>query len=204
MGDLGALLSTLFESKTISPSFKIPHVLYTLLILGTSKGLGRYRIKNEIGLGEGATKTLLIHLKDAGIINSDNIRQKGHHLTEKGIKIYEDLNSRISLPQEIQNPGNQFVVGQVAVFTIIKKGALKAQFVLDITHRDEAIKIGGSGATVVEFDGLNFIFPDKNPLTLPILLKGIEQGDLLCIGGGQSVTYATLAMLAATISLIEL
>jgi hypothetical protein len=35
-------------------------------------------------------------------------------------------------------------------------------------------------------------------------LKGIEAGDLLCIGGGQSVTYATLATLAASINLIDL
>jgi predicted transcriptional regulator len=204
MGALGTLLSTLFESKTISPTFKIPHVLYTLFILGTGKGVGRYRIKNEIGLGEGATKTLLIHLKDAGIINSDYIHQKGHHLTEKGKKIYEDLISRISFPQEVENPGNKFVVGQIAVFSIIKKKAVKSQIVLDITHRDEAIKIGGTGATVVQFDGVNFIFPDKNPLQLPVLLKGIEAGDLLCIGGGQSVTIATLATLAASINLIDL
>jgi predicted transcriptional regulator len=195
----------LFDSKTIPPSFKMPHLLYALyLIGGAPDGVGRYRIKKEIQLGEGSARTLLGHLKDAGMIDINEKNQKGHILTAKGQQIYLELLDRISYPQEITNTGNKFVVGNAATYVLLKHKHLKPNLILDIRPRDEAIKIGGTGATVVRYTGTEFQFADSTPLPFPIPLDNLLKGDLLVLGGGTHKNQAILATLAAALLLVDL
>lgn len=92
-------LKPLFESKTIAPTYKLSHIIYTFFFLGkSSQGVGRYRIKDEIGLGEGSTKTLLTRLKDENFISIETKKQLGHSLTPKGLEIFNQLIQIIPIP----------------------------------------------------------------------------------------------------------
>ena len=143
---LSKLLKRLFETKTITPSYKIPHILFCIMLIGKEpKGIGRYRIRKEINLGEGSIKTLLNRLKEENIIKVDKNRQKGHIITEIGKKIFHDLEKLISFPQELENKENKFVVGKIAYYSIVNQQYIKSNFGSSIEQRDEAITIVASG-----------------------------------------------------------
>jgi len=203
---LSKLLRRLFETKTITPSYKIPHILYCITLVGKeSQGIGRYRIKNEINLGEGSIKTLLNRLKEENIIKVDKTRQKGHIITKNGQKILHDLEKLISYPKELENKENKFVVGKIAYYSIINKQNIKNNWKSSIAQRDEAIKIGGTGATCLTYDGKQkFEFSDGMSINLPIEQKQFNEGDILIIGAGNSKADAILATYAAAISILEI
>ena len=203
---LSKLLKRLFETKTITPSYKIPHILFCIMIIGKeSKGIGRYRIRKEINLGEGSIKTLLNRLKEEDIIKVDKNRQKGHIFTKTGKKIFQDLEKLISFPQELVNKENKFVVGKIAFYSVINQENIKDNLGPSIAQRDEAIKIGGTGATCLTFNGTQkFEFSDGISINLPIEQKQLKKGDILIIGAGNSKGDAILATYAAAISILEI
>jgi len=206
ISSLSKLLIRLFETKTITPSYKIPHILFCIMIIGKeSKGIGRYRIRKEINLGEGSIKTLLNRLKEEDIIKVDKNRQKGHIITKTGKKIFQGLEKLISFPQKLVNTENKFVVGKIAYYSIINQENIKDNLGPSINQRDEAIKIGGTGATCLTFDGTQkFEFSDGISINLPIEQKQLKKGDILIIGAGNSKSDAILATYAAAISILEI
>ncbi|MHA1585285.1 MAG: DUF4443 domain-containing protein [Promethearchaeota archaeon] len=195
------------ESKTIAPSYNYSQIIYSIMLLGEDDfGIGRYRIKNEIDLGEGSTKTLLNHLKKQEIITVLGSRQKGHILTNKGKKFFQNITEVIPKPNPLENTKNKYVVGNLASYTHLKSKYLKENINLGILQRDEAIKIGGTGATCLIFDGTKFVFPEHNRFPIEITsfnTSSFHEGDLLIIGGGKSTSYANLATIAAAISLLD-
>ena len=202
---LSLLLTSLFESKTIPPTYKRAHIIYAIILLGKhEKGIGRYKIKKELTLGEGSTKTLLNRLKDEGIIAVEDKKQAGHMLTKKGKDILAEIRQYFSDPEPLSNPQNEFVVGNNAAYVFVW-AANKASYVqLGITQRDEAIKVGGTGATCSEFNGSKFVFSDKVPLEVPIPKEGLKKGDILVLGGGDSSNQAVVASIAAALSILKI
>ena len=203
---LSKLLKRLFETKTITPSYKIPHILFCIMLIGKeSKGIGRYRIRKEINWGEGSMKTLLNRLKEENIIKVDKNRQKGHIITKIGKKIFQDLEKLISFPQELVNKENMFVVGKIAYYSVVDQEFIRSNLGPSIDQRDEAIKIGGTGATCLTYDGTQkFEFSDGVSINLPIEQKQLKKGDILIIGAGNSKADAILATYAAGISILKI
>ncbi|UYP45596.1 hypothetical protein NEF87_001881 [Candidatus Lokiarchaeum ossiferum] len=206
--NLTKVIKKLYESKTIAPSYKTSHIIYTIMFLGNQeKGIGRYRIKDEVGLGEGAMKTLLNRLRDETVIKVEVQRQKGHVLTDSGRILSNRLNSMFHFPEPLENRDNNYVVGKCASYTIIKCAYLKEDYSIGIQQRDEAIKIGGTGATCLTFDGKKLIFPGKDhfsPNIQGLNIKGIKKNDLVLIGGGNTPQKANLSVFAAVLSLLKL
>jgi len=206
ISSLSKLLKRLFETKTITPSYKIPHILFCIMLIGKeSKGIGRYRIRKEINLGEGSMKTLLSRLKEENIIKVNKNRQKGHIITKIGKKIFQDLEKLISYPQELVNKENKFVVGKIAFYSVVDQEHIKSNLGSSIDQRDEAIKIGGTGATRLTFNRTQqFEFTDGVSIILPIEQKQLKKGDILIIGAGNSKADAILATYAAAISILKI
>jgi len=73
-------------------TFSIPHVLKALQMLSKERFVSRATFRNEIHLGEGAVKTLILHLKEAGIADST---KSGTFLTDKGRRLTEQLQNAI-------------------------------------------------------------------------------------------------------------
>ena len=102
---------------------------------------------------------------------------------------------------------NKFVIGKTAYYSIIPSHRLKSSLVLGIPQRDEAIKIGANGASVLVFNGDQLVFPNSN--AYPAYIQEIDQnnlkiGDLIIIGGGDSSSTAILGVIAASISLVDI
>jgi len=208
MNDFSSLLIALYQSKTITPTYNIPQIIYAIMLIGKeNNGIGRYKIKNHIGLGEGATKTLLTRLREAEIIHLENehSRQRGHVLTTRGNKVNFQLLQRMSYPQILQNEGNDYVIGEIAYYSRVKKQYCNPDLKLGITQRDEAIKIGGTGATCLRFYGQRLIFPEQteeeySPTIDQIDNDILDEGDIIVIGGGNTKNSAILATIAAAYS----
>lgn len=205
---LSNLFSTMFKSKTITPHYQKAHIVHTILLLGEDDyGIGRYRIMKELHLGEGSIKTMLARLRDEGLIEAKKFRQQGHILTEKGKHLQKEILTYISRPRSLKNEENQFVIGKTAVFSVIPRERLKNTIVFGIPQRDEAIKIGANGATCVVFNGQDLVFPNSNDYLINIAeldKHQLKKGDIVLIGGGEDEGLATLGLIAATLSLIQI
>lgn len=224
-------LDALFESKTIKPSFDYVHVILAILIFGNNpNGLGRYRLRKELVIGEGTAKSLIKKLKENGdfievlVKENDNSRQNiltGHVLTENGLQILRKIKKKIPLLDE----GDIFILQDFILdskisksyYCLVKNAAdgLKS----GVEQRDAAIKVDGLGTTCLIYNGEDLIFPSysseknlhvkiNNKVQLYFKTKCInanisfQKGDVIIIGFGANKRKARLAALNAALTLL--
>jgi len=187
------------------PSFTEVHVIKALEIISGGEAVGRIRLSKELGLGEGATRTLVKHLKNEGIIE---ISRNGIVLSEYGEKLFSDLRSRIS--EEVEVPPSPLTVGPFNVAVLVRDAASMVKTGLE--QRDTAIKAGAQGATTLIFS--------RNKLTMPSVkgknvFKGIssvhemlvskmhpKENDVIIVGSGESKRLAELGAKMAAFELL--
>lgn len=224
--DLDDILDDLFQSSTIKPTFETVHVILALFIFGENlKGIGRYSLGKELLLGEGSAKTLLRRLrKQINFISIiDNGKRKGHILTELGLKYLREIKTYIPIIKR----GESSILKDIIIkpkkdstyFCLVKK--VNTKMTNGIAQRDAAIKINGSGATCLVFNGNNLVFPSKpfanTESDLTELDSNIqeyfysqlmnenlrlEKEDIIVIGSGESPQTARLATLNAVLTLL--
>ncbi|MBA7501694.1 hypothetical protein ES706_00268 [subsurface metagenome] len=178
------------------PRFAEIHVRKALELIAKHKKIGRKRLAGELGVGEGSMRTILNQLKKQGLITSS---RGGHALTTKGKR---------SLGRSLEfvrvDAGN-LSVGRVDVATIVRGAAKRVR--RGIEQRDEAIKAGADGATILVFKRRGLRFPDgflnvgrKLSSTLVEIFKPHE-GDVIVIGTARDVKRAEDGARAAASSL---
>ena len=219
-------LDTLFQSSTIRPTFEKVHVLLALFIFDENReGIGRYRLQKELLIGEGTAKSLIKKLnKNINFINVNNERKRrGHFLTDLGFKYLNKVKKMIPIVKEGKSSIlKDIIIGTETIYTyfcLIKNAIYKISN--GVSQRDAAIKISGSGATCLVYNGINLIFPSKTHLE-PIgndmvvnkaLLRyfesefskeaiKLEKNDVIVIGSGDSPQKARLATFNAALTLI--
>lgn len=225
-------LDPLFESKTIKPSFDYVHVILAILLFGDNpEGLGRYRLKEELIIGGGTAKSLVKKLKEEGgfievlVKNSNNkqqIKSKGHVLTEKGLQILMKIKNKIPLLDEgdvsiLKNFIIDFEISK-SYYCLVRGAADRLKS--GIEQRDSAIRLGGLGATCLIYNGNELLFPsyssgqenygvkinDKVQLYFKTKLVNVnisfEREDVIIIGSGADIRKARLAALNAALTLL--
>ena len=217
----------LFESATIKPTFEYIHIILALYLFEKEKeGIGRYRLKEELLIGSGTTRSLIEKLnKDVNFITvlSDKNKKKGHVLTTAGQAFLNKLKEKIPLLEV----GDLAVLKEILIesenlysyYCLIKNSA--NHLTNGIKQRDAAIKVDGSGATCLVFNGSKLIFPPKAfsdhemeqmeiSDTVQEYLKSsiskakynLERNDVIIIGLGESLEKARLAAMNAALTLI--
>ncbi|MFX1479577.1 MAG: DUF4443 domain-containing protein [Promethearchaeota archaeon] len=218
-------LETLFQSSTIRPSFEKVHIILALFIFDENpEGIGRYRLKKELLIGEGTAKSLINKLNAVKYISVlDQTRRKGHILTSTGLEYLKKIMNVIPFMEK----GDSTILKDIIIdtentstyFCLVKKGIKKIRD--GVSQRDAAIKINGSGATCIVYDGKNLVFPTKsdsesrntdtvvndtlNDYFKAVFLKKnikLEDTDVIVIGSGISPQLARLATLNAALTLI--
>ena len=116
--------------------------------------VSRATLGKEIHLGEGAVKTLILHLKEAKMIEST---RSGSFLTDKGKKIVEQIQKII--PKECKIKKCKLISGKNNHAIILKNYAFAIKSGLE--QRDYAILYGSSGCTTILFNGDSFVFPGE-------------------------------------------
>ncbi len=177
------------------PRFAEAHVRRALELIAEHEKIGRKQLAEELGVGEGSVRTILNQLKKQGFITSS---RGGHSLTTKGRRV---LGKPLKFTQV---DVGDLVVGRINVATLVRRAANKVR--KGIEQRDEAIKAGADGATVLVFRERKFQFPDKfkvedsvNEYLLNIFKP--SENDVLVIGSGPDLFTAEKGAKAAADSL---
>ena len=132
------------------PRFTELHVRQALEFIAQQRRISRKELGEKLGIGEGSTRTILDRLKGRGLVTSS---RGGHALTAKGRRW-------LGKPLEyVRVDAGDLTVGEVDVATIVRGAAKKVK--RGIEQRDEAIKAGADGATVLIFKGKRLRFPDS-------------------------------------------
>ena len=188
-----------------APSFNEAQVVKALEIIGAYGTVGRIRLSKELGLSEGATRTLLKHLKKEGLIEGS---RRGIALSEYGKKLLSDLRSRIS--EGIEVPPSLLTVGPFNIAVLVRDAAHRVK--RGVEQRDTAIKAGALGATTLIFS--------RNKLTMPSseedVFKGIpsihdmlvsklgpKENDVIIVGSGENKKNAEIGAKMAALKLLK-
>ncbi len=167
------------------PRFSEIQVQMVLEYIAKHGRVGRKHIVKGLGIGEGSVRTILNQLKERGLITSS---RGGHALTNEGKRL-------LGKPLEfIRLDVGDLTVGKVNVATVVKGAASKVK--RGIEQRDEAMKAGADGATVLVFKDGKLRFPDGfaevSRDTGLALIKALKpkEGDIVVIGAASDVIRA--------------
>ena len=180
------------------PRFAEVHIRMALELIAKHGRVGRKQLAEELGVGEGSMRTILNQLKKQRLIISS---RGGHALTSKGRR-------SLGKPLEfVQIDAAGLTVSKVDVATIVRGAAKKVK--RGIEQRDEAIKVGARGATVLVFKKGKLQFPDefievekKVSETLIRTFKPHE-GDAIIIGTADDIASAEAGARAAARTLVH-
>ncbi len=220
-------LKELFKSSTIQPTFELVHIILALFLFGENpEGIGRYRLRKNLLIGSGTSRSLVKKLKEKVnfiTVVEENIR-KGHILTEEGVAYLKKIKKKIPLLEKVEPKSLKDIIinreGIHAYFCLIKDAADYVES--GIEQRDAAIKLGAFGATCLLYDGKDLQFPsssippqDSEELKLRPSIKNyfeikisnqnaeLEKNDVIIIGLGESSEKARLAALNSALTLIK-
>jgi len=220
-------INELFESSTIKPTFETVHIILALYIFDDNpEGIGRYRLKNDLGIGSGTARSLITKLNTKVnfiSVGNDENKRKGHTLTQKGKDFLNKVKKKISLIEK----GDLSVLSNIIIesqntksfYCLIKNAA--DHITNGMAQRDAAIRIDGLGASCLSFNGEKLIFKlsvpseeDKNQMAVDNIVQNyfkkelserslsLEKNDVIIIGLGESDVKARLATLNAALTLI--
>ena len=189
----------IIDEPQFGPMFRFndANVYWALYILSDGRRMGRKRLADEVGVGEGSMRRIIDTLKEWDFIN---IKQTGITITKAGLSFLEQIPIR---PVDIFVEGS--VAGACQQGVLVLGGADKV--VNGMEQRDAGIKVGADGCTTIVIrDGVLMIPPDwnmdeKTPELAYKIRKeiGLTQSDALIIGGGENQTVATEAALTAAL-----
>lgn len=175
------------------------HFYRTLNEIAERGRIGRARIAEAIGIGEGSARTLLDLLEFDSLIKRNNA---GIVLTEKGRRFVEGL------PFSMKGIGaSALSTGPYSTLAVIRGRANRVTN--GIFQRDEAIRNGGTGAITMIVSGGRLLLPpdlsrvdDVTANQSAFTLLGAHDGDAVIIGSGNTAILAEQATFFAVSTLL--
>ena len=134
-----------------SPTFSVFHMLRAIELM-TEKPIGRSKLAENLNVGEGAARTIISRLKDAGLVATS---KAGCALTNKGWKLLEEYRSIFEKKVEIEK--NELVLADYNFAILIKNRGHKIKSGME--QRDAAIIVGARGAVTIIFKDGRLILP---------------------------------------------
>ncbi len=191
----------IIDEPQYGPMFRFndANVYWALYVLSDGRRMGRKRLAEEVGVGEGSMRRIIDTLKDWDFIL---IKQTGITITKAGQAFLNQLPIR---PVNI-NVG-EAVVGKCQQAVLVLGAANKV--VNGMEQRDMGIKVGGAGCTTIVIRDGNLMVPpdwnidEKDPELAYRIRKesGITQSDALVVGGADTQTSAIEAAVTAALSM---
>lgn len=124
-----------------STTFKVSHVFYALELMSESP-IGRNKLAKQLGIGEGAIRTLINRLKQIGLICTS---KEGCSLTTKGQDVWKVFKEYF--PTRVEMRESDLIRADHSYAFLIKASGHKVRS--GIEQRDAAIVAGAQRAVVV-------------------------------------------------------
>lgn len=186
------------------PTFREFEFIDFLLILDKEGLIGRKRLSEYLGVGEGVVRTMIQRLRSQSLIEVSG--RGGCKLSERGIEVVEQLKKLLRNvgPLDLELPWdypNNYV--------LIVKGA-SGKIRRGLEQRDEAIKAGAKALMILTYTNNRLLMPGVSDLSSEkpdfaeniIKLLKPEEGDVILIAAGSSVLEARKGALAAAQTLL--
>ncbi len=200
------ILEKIVGGKVIgpAPTFSVLHVLRAMETL-SEKPIGRGKLAEELGVGEGVVRTIINRLKKAGLIS---ISKAGCQLTAEGRKLFDEykksMGKRAKLEEAKLMPAlfNSVIVAKNCGDKV-KSG---------IEQRDAAVRAGAKGATTIIFKNGRFIIPsvsDDLSRDYPEIAEKLlallqpEENDVIVVAGADTSELAEYGAAAAAWTLFD-
>jgi hypothetical protein len=175
-------------------------VVYLLDQLSDGRRMSRSSAKDFLELGEGSARKLVDMLKEYYLVD---VKQTGMTIKPGGKNLLNSLGIKIL---KIQVP--YYVIGNYQQGVLVKN-ALERVF-NGIEQRNTGIRAGGDGCTTwVMKDGFLIMLPDwdvdrEDPQLSEKIRNSVnmDDGDVLIIGGGDTIRLARAAAIDAALGLI--
>lgn len=187
-------------SRGGAPLFRPFHVLKALWHVQSCQSIGRKELAGLLGIGEGSARKLLSHLEGKDWVSTT---RQGIGLSTKGQKLLAGIGI---LAKEV-HAGN-ITVGDIDFALRLRGRASKVSN--GIPQRDEAIKVGASGATTLVFrknlefcDGFGADRADRRASRVLAKDLELEEGDVLIIGSSPSLELAMDGAFAAAVLTLD-
>jgi len=204
---LKKLLESLLEEKAPGPylSFSIFHLIKALEMIAKEGPIGRGKLSEELKTGEGAIRTLVERLRNAGLIT---VSKQGCLLTEKGEKIWSKM--QMFFPQKVKLKPNELALAACNVAIKVRGCGDKVRSGLE--QRDAALLAGAKGAITLFFRKKKLVLPaitedvaEDFPATFTQITEKLllDENDVVVIGSADAWDKAEYGALAAAWSLIE-
>jgi len=192
----------IMDIPAFGPMFRFSdaNVYYALYNLADGKRVGRKRLAELAGVGEGSMRRILDKLREWNFVT---IKQTGISITKPGLVFLDQIPLRMV---DIDLPGS--VVGDFSQGVIVQGVASKIMNGME--QRDAGIKAGAEGCTTIVIrDGRMMIPPDWDmDKESPDLAAKIRQvtsmspDDVIIVGSGSTKILAVEAALNAAFELI--
>ena len=191
------------EVPQFGPMFRFSdaNIYWALYLLSDGKRMGRKRLAELIGIGEGSMRRIIDTLKDWEFIE---VKQTGISITKLGMTFLNEIPIRVvSVP-----PLGLSIIGDCYQGIIVMGVSDKIDN--GMQQRDAGIKAGATGCTTIIIRDGNLMIPpdwvldEQEPDVAYKIRKdtGITQSDVLIIGTGNSQNLAVEAALNAAFDLI--
>jgi predicted transcriptional regulator len=182
-----------------SPTFTVFDIIKALETIMEFGSIGRGLLSEKLGLGEGATRTLLSRLTKAHLIT---IMKNGCTLTEKGKKAWKQIET--SIPYKLKMENNELTFAAYIIAVLIRNQAEKVNKGLE--QRDAAVRAGASGATTLVYRNHKLILPTISPdvskdypkaFNQIMQLMNLVENDVVIMSCGETLKEAEYGALAA-------
>jgi predicted transcriptional regulator len=195
-----------FPNAGPAPVFSHLHICDAVLVIGDEGPKGRLELSRELGIGEGAIRTIIRRLTKAGIITTG---EEGCRLSRKGVTIYNRLRDKLSRVQPVD--AHELSLDKASAAIVVKSsGALVKR---GVEQRDAAVRAGATGACTLIYRNGTYLMPrgnsdsklnphDKLPRILDDLFAPTDN-DVLIIASAPEKEVAEYGAIAAALTLME-
>ncbi len=180
-------------------TFSMFHIFYALEFIA-EKPIGRTKLAEKLHVGEGAIRTIISRLKDAGLIVTS---KKGCNLTDKGLSVWKRFEE--VFPQRIKIEKTPLTTSAYNYAFLVKDRGHKVKSGID--QRDAAIMGGARRAVVIVSKNGHLIIESVSnsiekdfPEAANKILKDLkpEDNDVIIIAGADDPLKAKRGAFAAS------
>jgi len=187
-----------------STSFTVFHIFYALELMSEAP-LGRNKLAKKLNIGDGAVRTVIGRLKEAGLIETS---KEGCSLTKKGLEVWEQFEQ--AFPKRVEISRSELSESDYNFAFLVKNSSDKIRSGID--QRDAAIIAGARKALVIVFkdghmriesvsDNVEKKYPKAAGQISKLLMP--QENDAIIIAGAETALKAKRGAFAASWSLLS-